>query len=183
MLSVLLFWLQLQEESAIYEHNPGHTWTHEHILTEQCVVHVQHQQPLSFSGSVHLLHLVVLHSAGYLSQVLLSKHAAKHLFLRHTRTFSSLTNFAQKKKKKIIITFATSNLFSTSMTSSSMSKSLTTSSFSGGGAKTSSFTRQNKHAQFTERPTKFRPTNMKTWSHRRAVLLLLFCLIKLQIST
>lgn len=77
--------------------------THEHILdilTEQCVVHVQDQQPLSFSGSVHLLHLVVFHSAGYLSQVLLSKHAAKHLFLRHTRTFSSLTNIALKKKNE-----------------------------------------------------------------------------------
>lgn len=41
-------------------------------LTEQCVVHIQDQKPLSFSGRIEFLHLIIFYSASNFSQIFLS---------------------------------------------------------------------------------------------------------------
>lgn len=49
-------------------------------LTEQCVVHIQDQEPLSFSGRIEFLHLIIFYSASNFSQIFLSweKQVSQH---------------------------------------------------------------------------------------------------------
>lgn len=58
-------------------------------LTKQCIVHIQNQKPLSFSGRVQLLHLVVFYSAGYFSQVLLSIETQTNIYFSGTPRYIS----------------------------------------------------------------------------------------------